>query len=74
MNLEKFDGKVGEWDNWYHQFEFLATSGVARILHWRGPPDNQANSVGEEKVQFAQNNLVRIIVGVKRLIREESIK
>ena len=19
------DGKVGEWDNWYHQFEFLAT-------------------------------------------------
>ena len=25
MNLDKFDGKVGEWDNWYHQFEFLAT-------------------------------------------------
>ena len=24
-NLDKFDGKVGEWDNWYHQFEFLAT-------------------------------------------------
>jgi len=25
VNLDKFDGKVGEWDNWYHQFEFLAT-------------------------------------------------
>ena len=24
VNLDKFDGKVGEWDNWYHQFEFLA--------------------------------------------------
>ena len=25
VKLDKFDGKVGEWDNWYHQFEFLAT-------------------------------------------------
>ena len=25
VNLDKFDGKVGEWVNWYHQFEFLAT-------------------------------------------------
>ena len=25
VNLDKFDGKVVEWDNWYHQFEFLAT-------------------------------------------------
>ena len=25
VNLDKFDWKVGEWDNWYHQFEFLAT-------------------------------------------------
>ena len=25
VNLDKFDGKVGEWDNWYHQFECLAT-------------------------------------------------
>ena len=25
VNLDKFDGKVGEWHNWYHQFEFLAT-------------------------------------------------
>ena len=25
VNLYNFDGKVGEWDNWYHQFEFLAT-------------------------------------------------
>ena len=24
VNLDNFDGKVGEWDNWYHQFEFLA--------------------------------------------------
>ena len=24
VNLDKFDGKVGEWDNWYHKFEFLA--------------------------------------------------
>ena len=24
VNLDKFDGKVGEWDNWYHQSEFLA--------------------------------------------------
>ena len=24
VNLEKFDGKVGEWGNWYDQFEFLA--------------------------------------------------
>ena len=24
VNLDKFDGKVGEWDNWYHQLEFLA--------------------------------------------------
>ena len=24
VNLDKFDGKVGEWDDWYHQFEFLA--------------------------------------------------
>ena len=25
VNLDKFDGKVGEWDNWYHQFDLLAT-------------------------------------------------
>ena len=25
VNLDKFDGKVGERDNWYHQFECLAT-------------------------------------------------
>ena len=25
VNLDKFDGKVGKWNNWYHQFEFLAT-------------------------------------------------
>ena len=25
VNLDKFDWKVGEWDNWYHQFEFHAT-------------------------------------------------
>ena len=25
VNLNKFDRKVGEWDNWYHQFEVLAT-------------------------------------------------
>ena len=28
VNLDKFDGKVGEWDNWYHKFEFHATHNI----------------------------------------------
>ena len=34
VNLDKFDLKVGEWDNchWYHQFEFIVTH-----YNWEDP-------------------------------------
>ena len=45
--LEKFDGKQGEFDNWFHQFSLMA-----RVYQWDPREKNGTTDVMHQRTCF----------------------